>query len=76
MCKVIIDRPEEKAGFIIFNHLYSRKDEDFTLQDLLPELEPYGLNMSEENLQREINTLIRDGAVSQRVGHYTRIAML
>lgn len=76
MCKVIIGRPEERAGFIIFNHLYSRSSEIFTLQDLLRELLPYGLKLSEKELQKEIDLLIEDGAVSQRVGHYKRIAML
>lgn len=76
MCKVVIERPKEKAGFIIFNHLYSRKSENFTIHDLLAELMHYGLNISEKELQNEINTLIDDGAVSQRVGHYKRMAML
>lgn len=76
MCKVIIGCPEKKAGFIIFNHLYSRSSEMFTLQDLLHELLQYGLNISEKELQKEIDLLIEDGAVSQRVGHYKRIAML
>lgn len=76
MCKVVIERPREKAGFIIFNHLYSRKSEIFTIHDLLNELMQYGLNISETELQNEINILIDDGAVSQRVGHYKRVAML
>lgn len=76
MCKVIISSPEKKAGFIIFNHLYARTSENFTLQDLLQELVNYGLRMSEKELQKEIDLLVEDGAVSRRVGHYKRIAML
>lgn len=76
MCKVVIEKPREKTGFIIFNHLYSRKSEVFTIHDLLGELMQYGLNISEKELQYEINLLINDGAVSQRVGHYKRVAML
>ena len=38
MCKVVIDRPEENAGFIIFNHLYSREKDTFTVQSLAEEL--------------------------------------
>lgn len=76
MCKVVIERPREKTGFIIFNHLYSRKSEIFTIHDLLNELMQYGLNITETELQNEINILIDDGAVSQRVGHYKRVAML
>lgn len=76
MCKVVIEQPKEKAGFIICNHLYSRQSEIFTTPVLLDELRQYGLDISEEELQDEINTLIDDGAVSQRVGYYKRMAML
>lgn len=76
MCKVLISNPKEKVGFIIFNHLYSRKSENFTIQELLNELKQYGLCLSEKELQNEINTLIDDGAVSQRVGYYKRMVML
>lgn len=43
---------------------------------MLHELLQYGLNLSEKELQKEIDLLIEDGAVSQRVGHYKCIAML
>lgn len=69
-------QPRKKAGFIIFNHLYARTSENFTLQDLSRELVSYGLKMSDKELQKEIDLLVEDGAVSQRVGHYKRIAML
>lgn len=76
MCKVVIDKPKEKAGFIIFNHLYSREKDTFTIQSLAEELMQYNLELSQSELQREINMLIEDGAVSQRVGHYKRMAMV
>lgn len=76
MCKVVIDKPKEKVGFIIFNHLYSREKDTFTIQSLAEELMKYHLELSQSELQREINMLIEDGAVSQRVGHYKRMAML
>lgn len=76
MCKVVIKQPQEKAGFIICNHLYSRQSERFTTPVLLNELRQYGLDLSEEELQDEINMLIDDGAISQRVGYYKRMAML
>ncbi len=77
MCKVIINNKKEKAGFIIFNHLYSREKDTFTIQSLAEELSAqYNLEFSRSELQREINMLIEDGAVSQRVGYYKRMAML
>ena len=76
MCKVIIEKPQEKAGFIIFNHIYSRNNDKFTLMDLKAELMQYGLNMTDRELQREINSLIENGAVSPRIGCYKRITML
>lgn len=76
MCKVIIEKPNEKKGFIIVNHLYARKNSSFTIDELIPELETYGLTLTREELQEEINQLIEDGAVSMRVGYYKTMAML
>lgn len=76
MYQVVIDKPKEKAGFIIFNHLYSREQDTFTIQSLAEELLQYHLELSQSELQTEINMLIEDGVVSQRVGYYKRMAML
>ena len=76
MYQVVIDKPKEKAGFIIFNHLYSREQDTFTIQSLAEELLQYHLVLSQSELQTEINMLIEDGVVSQRVGYYKRMAML
>ena len=76
MYQVVIDKPKEKAGFIIFNHLYSREQDTFTIQSLAEELLQYHLELSQSELQTEINMLIEDGVVSQRVGYYKRMATL
>ncbi|MBR4261562.1 MAG: hypothetical protein IKQ33_06430 [Clostridia bacterium] len=71
MCKVFIGESEKKLGFVLYNHLYTRKKRDFTTFDLVSELEGYNLTFTQENLQNEIDVLINNGTVSQRVGHYT-----
>ena len=76
MCKVVIKKPEEKRGFIIFNHVYSRKNANFTIQDLKAELQSYGLQIQDADLQKEVNVLVERGVVSQRVGFYKRVSML
>lgn len=76
MSKVVIKHPREHVGFIIFNHLYSRQSGEFTVPALSDELKQYGLDLSRDELQDQINELIEDGAVSQRVGYYKRMAMV
>lgn len=71
MCKVFIGESEKKLGFVLYNHLYTRKKRDFTTFDLVSELKGYNLTFTPENLQKEIDVLINNGTVSQRVGHYT-----
>ena len=71
MCKVFIGEREMELGFLLYNHLYNRKDANFTTKELIPELSKYKLDISQEKLQNEIDVLINNGIVSQRVGHYT-----
>lgn len=71
MCKVFIGESEKKLGFVLYNHLYTRKKPEFTTFELVSELKKYNLSFTQENLQNEINVLINNGSVSQRVGHYT-----
>ena len=70
MCKVFIGESEKKLGFVLYNHLYTRKKPEFTTFELVSELKKYNLSFTQENLQNEINVLINNGSVSQRVGHY------
>ena len=76
MCKVIIERSEEKTGFMVSNHLFSRKGADFTIQQLNDELKQYDFELQEGDLQRVVNSLVDDGVVPQRVGYYKRVSML
>ncbi len=71
MCKVFIGDSEKEIGFVLYNHLYSRTKSDFTTNDLMPELRKYNLDVTQEKLQKEIDVLVSNGFVSQRVGHYT-----
>lgn len=76
MCKVIIDHPEKKKGFMVSNHLFSRGEVNFTIQQLSDELKEYNFELQEEDLQKVVNSLVDDGVVSQRVGYYKRVSML
>lgn len=70
MCKVFMGEAEKKLGFVLYNHLYTREKRDFTTIDLIPELKKYNLDVSQAKLQKEIDVLVSNGVVSQRVGHY------
>lgn len=70
MCRVFIGEAEKKLGFVLYNHLFTRKKSDFTTSSLIGELKEYNLDVTQEKLQKEIDVLVTNGIVSQRVGHY------
>lgn len=76
MCKVIVEKPNSNVGFILYNHLFSREDEFFTLDELEHELKQYHVNVGKDVIRTEINSMISAGMVVQRVENYKRIAML
>ena len=76
MCKVVIKKPEERVGFIMYNHLYTRNDDSFTVPQLTSELKQYHLNLTPEEVQREIDSFLCDGLVTRNFNGYTRTAML
>ena len=71
MCRILIGESEKKLGFVLYNHLYTRKKRDFTTLDLVSELKKYNLSFTQKELQKEIDALVNNGSISQRVGHYT-----
>ena len=77
MCRVIVKEPEKNTMFIVYNHLYSRKETSFTLNDLMEELnQQYNLNIAEPTLRNEIANMIRNGIVTRGVSCYKRTAMI
>ncbi len=76
MCRVIIDKPSEHMDFILFNHLYNRKDDNFTAAEIAIELQQYHMNVKEERIQEEINNMIKNGLVIQGVDKYKRAAIV
>ena len=77
MCKVIVKEPKKNAGFIIYNHLYSRNEASFTLDILKRELDQqYHLVVEESALKIEIANMLKKGIVTRCVGGYKRTALL
>lgn len=74
MCKVIVKKPEDNVEFIIYNHLYSRVNGTFTIDEIVNEMRNYHLSLSPDDVQSEINNMIRDGIIIRNFGSYTRVA--
>lgn len=74
MCKVIVKNPRDNVGFILYNHLYSREKGTFTIDEIINELKHYHLSLSEDDVQSELNNMVRDGIVIRNFGSYTRTA--
>ncbi|MBO7733420.1 MAG: hypothetical protein J6S67_12720 [Methanobrevibacter sp.] len=58
MCKVIVKEPEKHIGFILTNHLYSRKPRIFTLKEIIEEMKQYNIVNRDNEIIAEINDLL------------------
>jgi hypothetical protein len=74
MYKTVIKNPQNNVSFIIYNHLASQdKSYQFTTKQLQSELQQYDLNLSLDEIQREINSLIKAGLIEQHFRYYKYI---
>ena len=71
MCKVVVDNTERNADFIIYNHLFSKVNCNFTVPQLVEELQVYNLELSQEYVQAEINSFVQSGLVTQNFRSYS-----
>lgn len=77
MSKVILKNPEEHISFIIYNHLYSRSNACFSMDELKMELEQrYHITIEESALKAELDNMIRNGALVYGVNCYKRATMV
>ena len=58
MCKVVVDNTERNADFIIYNHLFSKVNCNFTVPQLVEELQVYNLELSQEYVQAETRSAL------------------
>lgn len=72
MCKVIVKNVYNNIGFIIYNHLFSKKKYGyvFTTEGLRRELRQYNLNLSTDKVQHQINSMVKAGLLSQTYKGY------
>ena len=76
MCKVIVVRPKEYDDFILYNHMYSRKAESFTINEIVEEMSGYQIHMSEKEVQSKVNDMVKEGMVIRNIGSYSRAVMV
>ena len=71
MCKVVLKESVDNTGFIIYNHLFSKKSYKFTTSQLVNELQQYNLHLSQERVQKEIDGFVKSGLVNQNFRSYS-----
>ena len=71
MCKVNVKKSMQGVEFIIYNHLFSKSTYSFTVNQLIHDLEQYDLELSLEDVQHEINSLVKAGLVNQNFRWYS-----
>ena len=71
MCRVVISNSKREAEYIIYNHLFSKKNYRFTIPQLVGELQEYKLNLSQEYVQAEIDEFVEAGLIHQKFRTYS-----
>ena len=71
MCKVNVKKSMQGVEFIIYNHLFSKSTYSFTVNQLIHDLEQYDLELSLEDVQHEINSLVKAGLVKHNLRCYS-----
>ena len=72
MCKVRVKNIDNNVGFVIYNHLFSKEKYGyvFTTEGLRRELRQYNLNLSTNDVQHEVDSMVKAGLLSQTYKGY------
>lgn len=70
MCKVIESKGVFSPEFILYNHLFSKKDYQFTMQSLQDELKQYSTDFDEYKVKSIVNMYVRQGMIRQDLKGY------
>lgn len=71
MCTVILEKPKQNVDFIMYNHLFSKANYKFTIQQLYEELAQYGIGVTEDIVKNKIENWIKSGVVKQNIDYYS-----
>ena len=71
MCRVVIKNTGENIEFVVYNHIFSQEQYFFTTEKLRNDLKQYNLELSIQNVQYEINQLIKAGLINQTFKGYS-----
>ena len=71
MCQAIIEKPNQNVDYIIYNHLFSKNDYSFTIDELVDALKDYNLNLKKEFVKKTIDSYIDIGLIVEGVSSYS-----
>jgi hypothetical protein len=71
MCQIEVKVSKKNAKFVLYNHLFSKGKQSFSLDELQSELETlYGLEMETSELKNEIDDYLNSGLVIHDLNRY------
>jgi hypothetical protein len=72
MCQVVLKNPEDMAGFILYNHLFSQQNYRFTINDLVIELKQnYHLSLNQNEIRKQVSDWVSTGLVRENMKDYS-----
>lgn len=71
MCNVKIVNTEGKEDCIIYNHILSKTEGDFTETSLQEEFRAYGIDLTIDEIKDQINSYIQSGLITKNIRSYS-----
>ena len=71
MCNVPLTTDKQNIDFIIYNLIFAKENESFTVESLLKEVKKYDKNITEQFIQSKIdNMFLMQGLIRQKFNKY------
>ena len=73
MCIALVKEPKKSVGMIIYNLIFSNKEDDdnFTVDQIVSNVRKLGLDITDSDVQNEIDGYIDNNLISQSLKGYS-----
>lgn len=73
MCIALVKEPKKSVGMIIYNFIFSNEkyNDNFTVAQIASGVRKLGLDITDADVQNEIDTYIENGLISQNLKGYS-----
>lgn len=73
MCIALVKEPKKSIGMIIYNFIFSNENDndDFTVAQVASGIRKFGFDITDTDVQKEIDNYIETGLINQNLKGYS-----